>query len=272
MQSAVLERDCPVCRRSHERRDEIGAFPPTHHATFSQSEFKLVDCDGCGLIYISPAPTKDDLDLLYVKTEQFTHEAYTDEAKAQATVDYLNVIYGHALRISQANERPGPRRVLEIGSGLAWMCRSAKTVDDNVFTVAQDVTAEAVNQAPWVDDYIVGEVTDPRLDAHAPYDIASMTHVIEHLVQPIAVLQRIASLLRSGGVLFVSAPYRPIGWSRGGDAKLWESYDYHHIPAHTQYFSEKALGQAAAQSGFELVAWNEAHESGKAFDALLVKA
>jgi 2-polyprenyl-3-methyl-5-hydroxy-6-metoxy-1,4-benzoquinol methylase len=226
-----------------------------------------VDCAECALIFLSPAPAKADLDQLYIQSEQFTHPDYTDEARNEATLAYMRVILDHAVRISQTKHP----RVLEIGSGFAWMCRAAKQADASAFTVAQDITQEVAEKCPWVDRYVVGEVSDPRLDEFAPFDVASMTHVIEHLIDPEKVLRRVAGLMRPGGVLFVSAPYRPEGWKRGGAPEAWETYRYHHVPAHTQYFSEEAMRRLARTTGFQVSNWNANHERGEAFDALLVR-
>lgn len=264
-----MARDCPVCGKAHERGDVIGDFPPTHPGRFSQQTFALADCRGCGLIYLTPAPTQADLDEMYVNSVQFTASDYIDPERNLATLAYMTEIFGHARRISGVADGP---RVLEIGAGFAWMCRVAREADASATTVAQDVTPEVSRRCPWVHHYVVGPVTDEALDSRGPYNIASMTHVIEHLVDPISVMRRVASLMAPSGCLFVSAPYRPEGWTRGGSPSLWEAFDYHHIPAHTQHFSEDALRRAATAAGFEMVAWNENHEGGKAFDALMVKA
>lgn len=269
LDTSSMQRACPVCRSVHAPSDVIGDFRPTHWEgkPFSRATFSLVDCVECGLVYLSPEPTKTDLNQLYVESAQFTHPDYTSAARNEVTLSYMRVIWTHATRISGAS-RP---KVLEIGSGFAWMCKAAKSIDSSAFTIAQDVTAEVAEKCPWVDSYIVGEVADQRFDELAPFDVASMTHVIEHLIDPVQVLCRIAQLMRSGGVLFVSAPHRPEGWKRGAPPSAWDQYRYHHVPAHTQYFSEEAMRRLARETGFSVANWNADHEGGEAFDAFLVR-
>lgn len=64
------------------------------------------------------------------------------------------------------------------------------------------------------------------------FQLASMTHVIEHLTDPKDMLHRIAKRLVPGGKLFITAPFRPIKWRPGDGIKPWLNYSYLHVPAH----------------------------------------
>jgi 2-polyprenyl-3-methyl-5-hydroxy-6-metoxy-1,4-benzoquinol methylase len=172
-------------------------------------------------------------------------------------------------------ERSGHRAndavsVLEVGAGLAWMCRAAKAVNPDNVTVALDISPEAVDKCPWVDFYILGDILDARMDERAPYDVISLTHVIEHLVDPVEVIRRCKSLLRQHGVIFVTAPHRPIGW-RDSETEIavWEKYSYNHVPAHIQYFSKKSMRKLAEKAGCTLDRWSHNSEEGQAFEAWL---
>src|SRR6187549_1288965 len=44
--------------------------------------------------------------------------------------------------------------ILEVGAGLAWMCRAAKARNAACVTVAQDVSPEAATRCAWVDRYL----------------------------------------------------------------------------------------------------------------------
>lgn len=213
------------------------------------------------MVFITPAPTAEDLRALYEESEQFGSEVYSEE-RAPAVLAYMDNAYRLALAASGFSE---PVSVVELGAGRAWMARAAKQACERNLCVAQDVTAEVRDATPWADHYFVGPLTSVEGEFH----LASMTHVIEHLVDPVSALTQVAKLLRPGGILFVSAPHRPEGWSPGGPAPLWEAYAYHHVPAHTQYFSETALRLCAEKAGLELIHWDAGHENGQAFEALL---
>jgi SAM-dependent methyltransferase len=118
--------------------------------------------------------------------------------------------------------------------------------------------------------YLQTEVTDSRLAQYGPYDLISMTHVVEHLVEPVAVVSRCRELLAPDGLIFVTAPHRPRGWQDAmPDLTTWTAYSYNHVPAHIQYFSEASLERLATTCNCALVYWSHDHEGGEAFEAWL---
>ena len=246
----------------------IAELPATTVTPLSRTHYTLVRCDCGKLLYLSPAPTPGDLKAIYVDQDQYGSE-YTDPERVRAILGYI----GDALRNLKpraVGRRDRPLRVLEIGAGLSWMCRAAKADDPRSFTVAQDISPEALDKCPWVDHYIQGDVSDERLSRFAPFDIVSMTHVIEHLVEPVRVVARCRELMSPGGLLFVTAPHRPRGWDDATpDVRSWLAYPYNHVPAHIQYFSEDSLARLAHASDLELVYWSHDHEGGEAFEAWL---
>lgn len=246
----------------------LGALDKTVGFALSRERYTLTRC-GCGqLLYLSPAPSSEDLRAMYVDHAQFGDE-YTDPKRVDAILTYIGQCFD---RLAKRQGWPGgsPVRVLEVGAGLAWMCRAAKARAAANVTVAQDVSPEAVSSCPWVDHYVQGEVDDARVAAHGPYQVISLTHVIEHLTDPLAILARCRKVLAPDGVIFITAPHRPRDW-RDGDLEAWRRYSYNHVPAHIQYFSEGSMARLAAAIGCELAYWSHQHEGGEAFEAWLTR-
>ena len=213
---------------------------------------------------MSPAPTRDDLRVLYEESVQFADEHYTSPEQVAKILDY----YGNAVRTLRLLSGSGAR-VLEVGAGYAWVSRASKDADPTCFTVAQDVSSECMESCNWVDKYHVGTLRD--MPVHDPFDLASMTHVIEHLVDPRAMLADIANRLRRGGKLFVTAPHRPTGWKPRHGIDAWKNYSYLHVPAHVTYFSRKWFERVAPRYGLHITHWDARHEDGQAFELVLQK-
>lgn len=260
-------RPCPVCGNSRART--IGQLKTNFLLSLSHSEWAFAQCEHCELLYISPEPSAADLRTIYVDSGQFDDAAYTDPGRVALIIEYMNGCFRRILERSGHAENDSVA-ILEVGAGLAWMCRAAKSVNPDNVTVAQDISPEAGGKCPWVDFYALGELSDARIDEGAPYDVISLTHVIEHLVDPVAVIRRCKSLLRERGVIFVTAPHRPIGWrDNASDIALWERYSYNHVPAHIQYFSKKSMRKLSEEVGCILDYWSHEHEEGQAFEAWL---
>ena len=264
---SVTTRSCPVCGNSHTRT--IGQLKKNFLLSLSKAEWDFVQCKHCELLYISPEPSAADLRTIYVDSGQFDDPAYTDPARVALIIEYMNGCFRGV--VERSGHGPNDAlAVLEVGAGLAWMCRAAKAVNPDNVTVAQDISPEALRKCPWVDFYILGDMLDTKIDQRAPYDVISLTHVIEHLVDPVEVIRRCKSLLRQHGVIFITAPHRPIGWrDNASDIALWEKYSYNHVPAHIQYFSKKSMRTLSEKAGCTLDYWSHNHEEGQAFEAWL---
>jgi hypothetical protein len=89
------------------------------------------------------------------------------------------------------------------------------------------------------------------------------------LPDPVATLRDLAARLQPSGRLFVTAPFRPVGWRQGAGVKPWLDYYLLHVPAHVSYLSERWFRQ---RLGLRLVSWEENHENGQAFEAILAPA
>jgi SAM-dependent methyltransferase len=265
-------RDCPVCGASAKGATLIGTLSNTTGAKLVQEEYELVQCGECALVYLSPEPSQDDLKTMYVDSAQFADPTYTDPERIAAINEYMRSCL---IRILEQQQRPldATIKVLEVGAGLAWMSRAAKSLQVATRTVAQDVSPEATDKCPWVDVYVKGEVFDEQLAREGPFDVISLTHVIEHLADPVGVIERCSKMLANGGVVFITAPHRPIGWrDHTRNIQAWKVGSYTHVPAHIQYFSERSMAVLARKCGLAVSHWNSAHEEGQAFEAWLSKA
>lgn len=137
-------------------------------------------------------------------------------------------------------------------------------------SVAQDVSRECETRCAWVDDYVVGTVDS--LPPQASFALASMTHVIEHLVDPAGMLNAVSARLRPGGRLYVTAPYRPPLWKPGQRPEAWLAYSYLHVPAHIGYLSRRWFERYCERHGdLELLHWDDTHDGHQAFEAVLGK-
>ena len=253
------------CRLCGKRAvSPIGSVAPTHPGNFETKDYVLQSCSKCEVVYLHPLPKDVDLKLLYEDSVQFSSDHYTDPDQVRKILEY----YGNELTSLQLLHGESCR-LLEVGAGLAWVSRAAKAQTPSVRTVAQDVSGECAHRCPWVDTYFVGVLG--ALPDRTPYDLISLTHVIEHLTNPAATLNEIATLLARGGKIFVTAPFRPTGWTPSGDITAWRSYSYLHVPAHITYLSKRWFEQQATKLGLDILHWDETHEDGQAFAVVLHK-
>lgn len=254
-------RMCPVCEESTSRL--VGELAKTFNHPISRETFDLMECVSCQTIYQSPLPTSSDFGALYRETPQFPVAGYSDARKVQGILDYYTGCVNEMR--DQIMER---HRVLEIGAGPAWICRVAKALIPGVVTVAQDVTPECVEHCDWVDHYLIGDLATGDAQQHALYTMISLTHVLEHLPDPVGVLAIARRLLVEGGRMLLTFPHRPENWPADPSIGKWSEWAYNHVPGHLQYFSEKGIGLAASRSGFEIGSIRF-YENGQSMEVIL---
>jgi len=249
-------RPCPVCGKTESLA--VGTLQNTYPNPLILSSYDLVKCPYCDVVYLSPLPPPEDLAKIYSES-QFDY--YTEDS-IQTVLEFCSQ---RMRSMSQALGNPERLSVLEIGAGPAWLARAAKLCHPNAMTVAQDISSEMSQKCPWVDYYLVDSADSPELDQRGPYDVISLTHVIEHLPDPVAMLRRLKPICR--GLIFITAPHRPEAWS--GTIEEWTKYSYNHVPGHLQYFSGHGLQMAAQRAGLQVSHWDGTSENGQSFEAWL---
>jgi hypothetical protein len=259
-------RDCPACGRSCDGAKMIGPLNRTGDSP--GRNYDLVECPACGLIYLSPLPLKQEFDDLYINSTQFDSDVYTGE-RAQLVVEFFQ----DRLAAICSHLGAAKLRVLEIGSGLSWMCRAAKIQDPSAITIAQDISHEAMSVCSWVDRFCLGELENVKdqLAELGPYHIISMTHVIEHLTEPTATLALCRELLRPDGYIFITAPFRPLEWEPVRSMTIWESWSYNHVPAHLQYFHAHSMKRCAERAKLNMCHFSDREDHGQALEAWLTR-
>ncbi|MEP6880358.1 MAG: class I SAM-dependent methyltransferase [Dokdonella sp.] len=248
------------CGESHHRI--LGEVPLTFSAPLAQQGYRLAQCGECEVVYLDPEPPADDLDRLYVGSIQFSDTDYMRGAQADRTAR------GYARRLHYLDLLPETvETILEIGAGPAWICRAAKERRSDVVTIAQDISDECVAHCPWVDHYILGNLS--QLQPNGSIQLAAMTHVIEHLPKPADFLCELTPYLAPGGKVYITAPHRPALWRPEQGFGPWLDYSYLHVPAHISYLSEKWMRGAAAKAGLKMVRWDTSVDGYQVFEAIL---
>lgn len=242
-------RNCPVCNSVEAKL--VGELPVTQRIPGRQS-YSLVNCKNCDLVYIDPLPSQKIFAAMYHTENLFASKSYNNE-KADAAIRFMSNRLKKILDF-QKTAAKDKIRVLEVGAGLSWMCHVAKQLNPESITVAQDLTTQAVEQCTWVDDYQVGYLEDlhDAILSQGPFDVISMTHVIEHLPNPLPIIKHCRKFIAPQGIFFITAPHRPVGWNSGSDIKLWQNWHLSHVPGHIQYYNKTSMEQLAQLSDFEI--------------------
>jgi len=83
----------------------------------------------------------------------------------------------------------------------------------------------------------------------APYDVAVLSNVLEHTLDPRQVLGRVHGLLNPGGEVWISLP-NAASWQRDLFKSAWINW---HVPFHISHFTDRSLTGLLSQCGFKVV-------------------
>ena len=103
-----------------------------------------------------------------------------------------------------------PNKVLEIGCGSGATLVELKKQNKAEFTVGVDIVDKSI---PGIDSHIVGDIENTIIPFEEKYfDVIICADVLEHLVDPWAVVHAMLKFLKDGGLLIASIPnVREIG-------------------------------------------------------------
>jgi SAM-dependent methyltransferase len=205
--------------------------------------FQSVRCQNCGLIYLNPRPTPDEIDQYYpVDYEPFTRsgEGYSWLGRLGYRVS-MNKKY----RIAGLGINPG--KLLDIGCGrgdfLLWMKRYGWEVYGlDLSLVAVDVARKRGLEI------FQGQLIDAPYPP-ASFDVITMWDVLEHVHDPLSNLKRVFELLKPGGRYTVTLP-NPDGLDFLLFGRNWTGLD---MPRHLYVYSRKPLTALLKKAGLTVL-------------------
>lgn len=165
-------------------------------------EHDLIDCFACGFKHVLPLPDTDAL------AQEYRENYYADEkptfiAHAQEDQDWFALAQNDRLEAIEKIVAQPRRRLLDIGCGPGFFLKTA------IARGWQGHGVEPSRQAAAHARTLGATVTEGFFAAgvvEGPFDAITMTNVLEHVADPIALLNAAIALLSPGGVLCVGVP------------------------------------------------------------------
>ncbi|MBK8750222.1 MAG: class I SAM-dependent methyltransferase [Candidatus Competibacteraceae bacterium] len=270
-------KQCPVCG-SEQRTllydgltDRVFRTAPGH--------WTLYQCTSCGSAYLDPRPNQATVGLAY-------GSYYTHDGQDHPTIrrigrlrtmlhdwlnGYMNVCYGlkrqpasalgrwmipllpplQAAADTECRHLPRPLvgggALLDVGCGNGGFLMLAQEMGWSAEGI--DLDSKAVATARQRGLVVRQGGIEILSDEQEKYDVITLSHVIEHVHDPLDLLRNIYRLLKPGGSLWLETPnLASLGHKRFGEN--WRDLD---APRHLVLFTPDSLRQALKQVGFEII-------------------
>ncbi len=234
---ATASSACPVCRA-----------PDAQEALVQQTNgraYPFLRCSQCGLLFVSIPPTDQEL------RDWYDHrwvEEYEERSAEEQQVDQQlqEQRFRHRLAEMRRFASQG-RRLLDIGcqNGTFLVLARAEGWEPRGVELAPAAVEQARQQGL---DVVAGTLAQARFPA-ASFDVVTLWHLLEHLPQPLELLEEIRRILKPRGLLAIETPNVDSRAFRRQGAN-WE---YLLAPQHLCYFGVQSLGTALEQTGYHVV-------------------
>lgn len=224
-----------------------------HHgkALHESQRGRIIDCAVCEYAHVEPLPTSEVLAWRY--EDYPVTPAYL--SRTLEDLAWWRMWFGRRLDRLAAISRSevGNRRVLDVGSGLGYFLEKASTNGWEAIGVEPSVArcAHARTLGCRVFEGTLDEVAVQ--EELGQFDAIHASEVLEHVLDPAAMLSRFRDLLRPGGSVCVVVPndFNPVqGMVVGssGAAEWWVTPEHH-----LNYFTHRSLARLAVRCGLDVV-------------------
>lgn len=209
----------------------------------------LVQCTSCGLVYVGKQPDAQELYALYGET-YFHNDESGEVGYSNYIADEANIRKTAQRRLAfveKFTDKVG--KLLDVGCAMGFIMNTAHQRGWQVEGL--DVSAFAVEyvRERFGHEAHHGSLTDLTFEEGA-YDLITMYDVIEHVPDPKANMQKIASLLRRGGIYELATP--DVGsFPARLTGKRWIGYKM--SEEHVYYFSVDTLRKMLNDAGFDVL-------------------
>jgi SAM-dependent methyltransferase len=238
-------------------------------------------CPRCSLAWLDPQPLAGDIDKLYV--EYFTHHTQDardvdhPDAGRRWRTEVKDAIADESFGYPAPSSGPSARtlasllgkvralrdvagaqvmwlgsaargRVLDVGCGSGEFLAHMRALGWEVYGVEPDAVAASVARNRLGDAVFRGTLREAPLEERS-FDAVTLSHVIEHVPEPVRELESCARLLREGGRLVVLTPNIEALGRRTFDTS-WMAWD---PPRHLYLLSQRALATCAERAGLRVL-------------------
>jgi SAM-dependent methyltransferase len=208
--------------------------------------FRLVRCRQCGLLYLNPRPTTEEI-AHYYPEEYGPYIVMPDDEPSW--INRLDHSYGYWKRarlLSSVHRDSG--RVLDVG------CATGNFLNMMSHFGAWerygcDISAAGIQYA--CERYGINATVGELVDVHYEdgfFDVVTMWDVLEHVHDPTATLAEVHRILKPGGLFLVRVP-NVATWDAKLFGRFWVGYD---APRHLYIYSPPTLSRFLDNAGFRI--------------------
>ena len=231
-----------------EMLEECIVCSDRQYSMFSKGRFGYSRCCSCGLVTTNPIPSAQEIENHYrQKLQSGNYQLYLKDPSK-----YDRVYSGFVDKVKSVLALEGQnllgQDILDIGCFAGGLLDLFRNEGANVFGI--ELQKEAVEIAS---QKLPGCIYQADLHSdqfpQGPFDIITLTGVIEHVIEPLGLVSRIFELLKPGGMTMIQTP---------NSGSLFAKLMGRHWPPyasveHIYLFTKESLTRVLSDTGFEKI-------------------
>lgn len=163
-------------------------------------ECNICKCRSCGYVFDNPRPTIGELIKFYSKPEKYDSWIFLERKR--------DSLWKRRLKKILKTSRPGS--LLDIGTGTGQFLHHAKDYFSEVYGTEVSESAIKIAKEKYSLDIFKGTIESIRLSK--TFDNITLFHVLEHVTDPGAVIDRCKTLLNKEGIFIIAVPNDIFSW------------------------------------------------------------
>ena len=273
LEAELEQTNCPICNATNHNI----LYQNQPDITFNSTSgvWNMYLCTQCHATFLNPRPTRESIHKAY--QSYYTHIERHDWIKRFPPIAQNLLIqlkngfyasrYGYYLKpssligawliplipwleyrfeldIRQIGRPPKNGRLLDVGCGNGDYLGTMQQLGWQVLGIEPDPKAAAFGQTKGL-EIQVGTLETIQLEPES-FDVITLSHVIEHVHDPIQTLHKVLRLLKPGGRVWIATP----NLDSFGHKKYRNAWRGLEIPRHLVMFSTRHLQQCLVEVGF----------------------
>jgi len=209
-----------------------------------RGEKSLLKCERCGLYFVWPVPSSDELKQIYAK--EYYNAWALNELNDNELALMKQVSFSKILDIISKYKKTGS--LLDVGCAFGYLIGLAMRKGWDAYGVeTSEYAAKKAMGVAGADRIMVGNFMDLHF-SKKDFDAIAMIDAIEHFCNVSSVLKKCKELLKNKGLLLIVTPDMD-SVSRRFMGEYWPHFNKEHL----MFFSKENAKRILSVNGFKLI-------------------
>lgn len=226
---------CNLCKTENAKL----LFPVKDINQRQEGIFSIVQCNSCGLVYLNPRPTKEEISKFY------PNDYYISQDKqSKLSVPALGGAIGRFRKILKYKKGG---KILDIGCKRGDYLVEFERHGWEIYGLELSSLAAQYAREKYGFDVITGDLLDTNLPDRK-FDVVSLWGVLEHLRYPFETLEEVRRIIKDDGLLVIYVPNFD-----SFQARIFRDNWFHlDAPRHLFHFSPSTIKTLLKKTGFRI--------------------